>query len=111
MRRITLRLAAVAITTTVGMLLIPATASAESASPPMIANIRGHASMADKMQGHASMADALQAHPELAGMKMPDRHMVGGAMAAKMQGHASMADALQAHPELAGMNPHTVFSS
>lgn len=79
----------------------PVTASAESASPP---------SMMANMRGHASMADALQAHPELADTHKADMHTAGGAMTAKMQGHASMADALQAHPELADMHP-SVFSS
>ncbi len=61
MKRTILRLAAAATTTAVGMLLVPVTASAESASPSMMANMRGH----------ASMADALQAHPELADMNPP----------------------------------------
>ncbi len=58
MTKTTLRLAAGAATTAVGMLLVPSAASAESTSPPMMA----------KMRGHATMADALQAHPELAEM-------------------------------------------
>jgi hypothetical protein len=113
MIRTSIRLAAIALLTAVGMLVAPVAASALTTSG---ASISVNAPSAGGVEGDvtattmcgpdvAAMAAAMQKHPEIAKMmaKMMKAHHPG--MAAKMKGHASMAAAMRAHPEMAKKMP------
>jgi hypothetical protein len=119
MNRTSIRLAAVALTTTAGMLVAPVAAAALTPTGTPISDSPASArsmkadlgtaakmtcqpGMAAKMKGHPSMAAAIRAHPEMAKM-MAKMMKADPGMAAKMKGHPSMAAAMRAHPEMAKM--------